>query len=247
MKTMTRNTSMPNPIRVPRPYEMMPSMPALPPPRSNSARTALRSLRQMIGENARRRGTSGQDAEDHRFGIVGRAILNLDLGGRAHVDDGAGQLERHPGERMVGVEHDLVLGHVGDREDQVRVFAARRALETHPDLEDLGKPAARLDLEDTFVVVAEGILGLEAHFDAVIDLLPFESRLRHRKYVPVAPVQVLQRLLRALDQLAPEVRQFDVERDDRVFCDDHARAGTGPDSAQRSDLTRSSTWAACPR
>src|SRR6266853_1466285 len=220
MKTITRNASKPNPIRVPRPYEMTPSMPALRPPRSNSARTALRSLRQMIGENARRRGTSGQDAEDHRFGIVGRAILNLDLGGRAHVDDGAGQLERHAGERMVGVEHDLVLGHVGDGEDQVRVVADRGALETHPGLEDLGKAAARLDSEKTFVVVAESILGLEAHFDAVVDLLAFESRLHHRKYVSVAAVQVLEWFLGTLDQVAPEVGQLDVERDDRVFCDD---------------------------
>src|SRR5438445_1191220 len=132
MKTMTRHASKPNPIRVPRPYEMTPSMPVLRPPRSNSARTALRSLHQMIGENARSRGTSGQDAEDHRFGIVGRAILNLDLGGRAHADDGAGQLERYAGERVVGVEHDLVLGHVGDREDQVRGIAALSALVTRP-------------------------------------------------------------------------------------------------------------------
>src|SRR5256885_13454218 len=205
MKTITRSTSKPNPIRVPRPYEMMPSMPALPAPRSNSARTALRSLRQMIGENARRRGTSGQDAEDHRFGIVGRAVLNLDLGGRAHADDGAGQLERHPRKRMVGVEHDLVLGHVGDREDPVRVVAARSTLEAHPDLEDLGKAAARLDPEKVFVVVAESILGLETHFDAVLDLLSFEGSLRRGKDVPVAAVQVLQRLPGTLDQLAPDV------------------------------------------
>src|SRR6267143_3919273 len=221
MKTITRNASKPNPMTVPRPYETTPSMPdMLPSSPVDFRRNAVRSPRQMIGENARRRGSSGQDAEDDRFGIVGRAVLNLDLGGRAHADDGAGQLECHAGERMVGVEHDLVLGHIGDREDQVRVIIARGALETHPDLEDLGKAAARLDSEKTFVVVAESVLGLEAHFDAVFGLLAFESRLRHRKYVPVAAVQVLERFLGALDQFAPEVGQFDVERDDRVFCDD---------------------------
>src|SRR5881296_3922991 len=141
MKTITRNASRPNPIRVPRPYETTLSMPGYPPLWSISARTATRSPRQMIGENARRRGNSGQDAKDHRFGIVGRAVSNLDLAGRAHPDDGAGQLERHPGKRMVGVEHDLVLGHVGDREDPVFVIAARGSLEAHADLEDLGKAA----------------------------------------------------------------------------------------------------------
>src|SRR6266581_8020439 len=161
MKTITRNASKANPTKVPRPYEMTPSMPALPPPRSNSARTASRSLRQMIGENARRRENSGQDAKDHRFGVVGCAVSNLDVGGLAHTDDGAAQLERHAGKRMVGVEHDFVLGHVGDREDQVCVVTARCALEAHSDLENLGKAAARLDSEEVFVIVAESIFGLK--------------------------------------------------------------------------------------
>src|SRR5438552_6158509 len=156
MKTITRNASRPNPIRVPRPYETTPSMPDMLPSSPLDFRgKAVRSARQMIGENAQRGENSGQDAEDHRFGIVGRAVLNLDLGGRAHADDGAGQLERHPRKRMVGVEHDLVLGHVGDREDPVLVVAARSTLEAHPDLEDLGKAAARQDPEKVFVVVAE--------------------------------------------------------------------------------------------
>src|SRR5437667_257272 len=72
-------------------------------------------------------------------------------------------------------------------------------------LEDLGKAAARLDPEKVFVVVAESILGLETHFDAVLDLLSFEGSLRRRKDVPVAAVQVLQRLPGTLDQLAPDV------------------------------------------
>src|SRR5882762_5763886 len=173
MKTITRNASRPNPIRVPRPYETTLSMPAFLPLQSIPARTATRTPRQMIGENAQRGGNSGQDAKDHRLWIVGRAISNLDLGGRAHGDDGAGQLERHAGKRMVGVEHDLVLGHVGDCEDQVSILTACSALEAHPDLEDLGKAAARLDSEKIFVVVAESILRLETHFDAVLDFLAF--------------------------------------------------------------------------
>src|SRR6267143_4933019 len=104
MKTITRNASKPNPIRVPRPYETTPSMPdTIPSSPVDFRRNAVRSPRQMIGENARRRGNSGQDAEDHRFGIVGRPMSNLDVGGGAHTDNGAGQLERHPGKRMVCV------------------------------------------------------------------------------------------------------------------------------------------------
>src|SRR6266576_3461007 len=119
MKTITRNANTANPIRVPRPYEMTPSMPDLPPPRSISARTALPEP----ASDDRRSGADSQnlrqDAENHRPGIVHRAALNLGLGSRAYFDHGAGQLERHPGKRMVGVEHHLVLGDVGDGEDQI--------------------------------------------------------------------------------------------------------------------------------
>ncbi len=120
---------------------------------------------------------------------------------------------------MVCVEHDLVLGHVGDREDQVRVVTARSALEAHSDIEDLWKAAAGVYSEKIFVVVAESILGLETHFDSILDPPAFEGSLSRRKYVPVAAVQILQRLLGALDELTPDVGQLDVERDDRVFCD----------------------------
>src|SRR6185503_3008361 len=98
----------------------------------------------------------------------------------------------------------------------VRVVAARRALEAHSDLEDLGKAAARLDSEKVFVVVAESLLGLKTHFDAVLDVLAFESGFDRRKYVPVSAMQILQRLLGALNEFAPDVGQLDLERDDRV-------------------------------
>src|SRR6266700_3686274 len=205
MKTITRNASKPNPIRVPRPYETTPSIPDMLPSSPLDFRR-----------------NSGQDAQDNRFGIVGRAVLNLGFSPRAHRDHGAGKFERHAGKRMVGVEHDLVLRHVGDREDQVRVLAIRSALEAHSDLEDLGKAAARLDSEKIFVVVAESILGLETHFDPVPDFLAFEGGLDRGKYVPVAAVQILQRLIGTLDRFAPDVGQLDVERDDRVFCDAQA-------------------------
>src|SRR5713226_211358 len=160
MNTITRKATRANPIRVPRPYETTPSMPDMLPssPVDFRSKRGAKPASNDRGKRARP-GNSGQDTEDHRCGIVGRAISNLDVGGRAHTDNGAGQLERHSGKRMVGVEHDLVLGHVGDREDQVCVVTARCALEAHSDLENLGKAAARLDSEEVFLIVAESILG----------------------------------------------------------------------------------------
>src|SRR5258705_549133 len=190
---------------------------------AHHAGPALLSCRSQSASDDRRSGAASQnlrqDAEDHRLRIVGRAALDLGLGGRAHVDHGAGKLERHAGERMVGVEHYFVFGDVGDGEDQIFLVAARCALEAHSDLEGLGKAAARLDSEKVFVVVAESVLGLQAHFDAILGSLALEGGLGRRKYVPVAAVQILQGLLGALDELAPDVGQLDVERDDRVFRD----------------------------
>src|SRR5258705_2110425 len=211
---------------------MTPSMPDLPPLRSISARTALPEP----ASDDRRSGAASQnlrqDAKDHRPGIVCRAALDLGLGGRAYFDHGAGKLERHAGKRVVGVEHYFVFGDVGDGEDQIFVVAARCALEAHSDLEGLGKTAARLDSEKVFVVIAEGVLGLEAHFDAILDSLALEGGLGRRKYVPVAAVQVLQGLLGALDELAPDVGQLDVERNDRVFRDVQVLgSGAGPANA----------------
>src|SRR5258705_319937 len=167
---------------------MTPSMPDLPSLRSISARTALPEP----ASNDRRSGAASQnlrqDAEDHRPGIVGRAALDLGLGGRTHFDHGAGKLERHAGERMVGVEHYFVFGDVGDGEDQILVFAARCALEAHTDLEGLGKAAARLDSEKVFVVVAEGVLGLQPHSDAILDSLALEGGLARRNDVAISAV-----------------------------------------------------------
>ena len=118
-----------------------------------------------------------------------------------------------------GLASSTVLGGVGHREDQVFIATARCPLETHSDLERLGKAAARLDPEKILVVVAESLLGLQAHFDAVLDPPALERRLRRRENIAVAAVQILHRLRGALERIAPEVGQLDLERDHRVFCD----------------------------
>ncbi len=130
---------------------------------------------------------------------------------------------------MVGVEHHFVLGDVGHREDQVLVAAACRTLEAHSDLERLRKAAAQLDPEKILVVVAECFFRLKAHFDAVLDPPALERRFRRRKNIAVAAVQILHRFLGALDRIAPDVGQLDLERDDGVFRDvQSARMGLSP-------------------
>ena len=69
--------------------------------------------RPASNDRRKSRPRSGQDAEDHRLGIVGHAVLDLGRARGAHADHRAGDFERHPGQRVVGIEHDLVLGDVG--------------------------------------------------------------------------------------------------------------------------------------
>src|SRR6266699_3006544 len=219
MNTITRNATRTRPTMVPRLYEMTPSMP---------------DMRPMIGENALRRfwEKSGKNTQDHRLGVVGRAVTDLGFGRRAHADHGAGEFDRHAGERMVGVEHHFARGDVGDGEDQVFIAAARRALETHSGFERLGKAAARLDPEKILVVVAERFFRLQAHFDAVLDPPALERRLGRRKNIAVAAVQILHRLPGALDRIAPDVGQLDLERDDGVFRDAQS-ARTAPEPGSK--------------
>jgi len=117
---------------------------------------------------------------------------------------------------VVGVEHHLVLGDVGDGEDPVVIAAERVALETHAGLERPGKAAARLDSQQILVVLAESVLRLKPYFDAVLDSLALEGGLDRREDPAVAAVQILHRLIGTLDQVAPEIGELDRERNDRV-------------------------------
>src|SRR5260221_2089607 len=208
MKTITTNANRAKATSVPRPYERKLTMPDIAP-----------SSGGMIGENTRPR--SGQDPQDHRLGIVGRAVLDLGRVRGAHIDHGAGDLERHAGQRMIGIEHDLVFGDVGDDKKSSLVRTARISFEAHSDLESFREAAARLDSEQVLFVVAEGLLRFEPDLDAILDALALQGGLGRGENISIAPVQILQRLVRALDGVSPDVSQSDIERNDGVFRDAH--------------------------
>src|SRR5882672_701028 len=217
MKTITTNANRAKATSVPRPYDRKLTMPDI---ASSSA---------MIGENTRPR--SGQDAQDHRLGIVSRAVLDLGRVRGAYADHGARELQRHAGQRVIGVEHDLVFGDVRDREKPALVCAAWISFEPHAGLEGFREAAARLYSEQVLIVVAEGILGLEPDVDAILHALAFEGDFGCGENISIAPVQILQGLVRDFDGVPPDVREDDIEGNDRIFRDAHRPEAPGSCSA----------------
>jgi len=89
--------------------------------------------------------------------VVGRAISNLDVGGRAHTDNVQDSLSAIPASAWFASSTTFVLGHVGDREDSPRRHP-RSASKRIPTLRTSGKRLRGSTLE-ILVVVAESILG----------------------------------------------------------------------------------------
>jgi hypothetical protein len=176
------------------------------------------------------------DLKRETVGIVRGAARNFvgrRCADRAHR---AAEFQTDAGERMVAVEHHLVLGDVGDRVDRVVVLVPGNALEAHAHLELVGEPAAPLHTQQRLVVVAEGLLGLQPDSDARSRRLALERALERRQDLAIAAVQIVDRPFGALDQVALEVRQVEVDRDHPVAADVH----------QESCFTSPRTSDACP-
>ena len=147
-------------------------------------------------------------------------MLDFVFGGFANVLHGERETQRHAGQRVIAVEHDLVFGDVGDRVDQridflVAVF--RRAFELHAHFERLGKTVARLDLHEFGIVVAERVLRLELNLRLVARLMAVELFLDLGERAIIAAVQIDHRLVAFLDQIALCIGQLVSDRHDGVL------------------------------
>src|SRR5947199_10422269 len=97
--------------------------------------------------------------------------------------------QRQSRERVVGVEHHLAAGEVGDG-IPARRGAFERVLHLHADSETSAVARRRLDAQQAGVVFAERLLGLELHFDRFARLPAFERRLERLQQAAVAAVQM---------------------------------------------------------
>src|SRR5256886_9925567 len=93
--------------------------------------------------------------------------------------------QRHSRERVVGVEHRLAAGEVGDG-IPARRGAFERVLHLNADSETRAVARRRLDAQQAGVVFAERLLGLELRFDRFARLLAFERRLERLEQAAIA-------------------------------------------------------------
>ncbi|ESJ24120.1 hypothetical protein B551_0206175 [Cupriavidus sp. HPC(L)] len=149
------------------------------------------------------------------------AVLHF-FGGRfADLGDLQPETQRHAGQRMIAVEHHLVLGDIGNGIDHRILFVTvfGHAFELHADFQRLGKTIARLDLDQFGVVVAEGILGLELQLRLEACGMTVECFLDLGERAIIAAVQVDHRLIRFFDQIALRIRQLVHHGHNRVLRD----------------------------
>jgi hypothetical protein len=85
------------------------------------------------------------------------AVADLFGRGVAHVGNGAGEDQRDSGQRMITINHHLILGDVGDRIESLIVVSALE-LGTHLDV--LREKIARFDENPFRIVFAERIFRL---------------------------------------------------------------------------------------
>src|SRR5207237_68258 len=132
--------------------------------------------------------------------------------------NGTKKTQRHSRERMVGVQHRLAAGEVGDG-IPARRGAFERVLHLHADPETRAVARRRLDAQQAGVVFAERLLGLELRFDRFAWLPAFERRLERFEQAAVAAVQIGHRLGTGLQQRALRVVHLDLQGNDGVRAD----------------------------
>ncbi len=144
-------------------------------------------------------------------------------GRRAHFAHRA--LENQPlaRQRVVAVDHHLVLGDVGDGVDHpaVVVFAGRQPFELHADRDIGGEHAFRLDADQVLVVFAEGVLRVQREREVVADCLAGEAGFDQRENAVVAAVQVGHPGAGFVERVAVAVGDFKGESDDGVLGNVH--------------------------
>ena len=156
------------------------------------------------------------------------AVLDFFRRGGTHVDHRQVETQGHAGQRMVTVEHHLVVRDFGHGEDgRLFVAAFGHALELHADFERLGQAVALLDLDQVRIVVAERVFRFDLDGRRVAPVLAVQLFFDLRPRVLVAAVQVDHRLGAVFDQVVLGVGQFIVHRHNGVLGNLHCASFRG--------------------
>ena len=149
-------------------------------------------------------------------------VFEFFRGGRAHVDHRQVEAQRHAGQWMVAIQDDLVIGDFGDGKDHRLIVAVfGHAFELHADFNRFRQARTLLDLDQLWLVVAERIVRFDLDRRGIAGFFAVELFFDLRQGILIAAVQVHHRLGALLDQIVLGIRQFVVNRHDRVFSNLH--------------------------
>ncbi len=140
---------------------------------------------------------------------------------RADVDHADIETQCETRQRMIAVEHRHAVGDISDREKTAVLAVGPGGLDAHADRNLRAELIRRRQHHELRVVVAECVLGFELQAQSIAGRMADEGFLDARKDVLVT-VQVLQRTVRSLQQLALRVIHRDVETDEHSIGDFHA-------------------------
>ena len=175
------------------------------------------------------------------------AVRNLFRGGGAHIGDGTREQQCNAGQRVVAIDHDLLVGDVGDGEQAIVAIAILGAtLELHAHLDVVGEQLARLDGYQFGVITGtpqepaffrQKREGLDEFIEGESELIEYDGRADTVKFIRKA---VLRRLRGAT--LADEITGGLIVYEnltERFSVDGNAVPGSasGPGNRVRAMLT----------
>jgi hypothetical protein len=128
---------------------------------------------------------------------MGMAVGDFFCGGGTHAGDGAGKHECNASQRMVAIDHHLVVGDIGNGEQRIVIFTIfAAALELHADFYVFRKQLTWLDGDEFGVVIAKCVFGFEFHFQGITLGFALKFFFNSIENATIAAMQIDQRCRR---------------------------------------------------
>ena len=123
---------------------------------------------------------------------------------------------------MIAIDHDLVVGDVGNREQAVFALAVLgAALELHADFDVFGEQLPRFDRDQFGIVFAESVFGFQLHFQLIAYCLALEFLLDAIEDAAVTAMQIDQGVGAFVDGTAIGVANAVFQGNYGISSDEH--------------------------
>ena len=150
-------------------------------------------------------------------------MLQLLSGSLTHIGDGAIERQCFTGQWVIAIHRHFIFGDFQHGEKQ-KIFIVRsfgRTFELHADGHFFGEGAARFNFDQSVIIFAESVIGLQSNAAFIADAFAMQRFFNQWKNAIVAAVQVADLLLDSFQQFAARIEQFVTQRNNRAFGDFH--------------------------